>query len=68
MQPLTTQSIVPSLQVLYTLQNHIEGETIYCEEDSKLYVWQEDTGWTPIKVEGNGISMNLYDINKNIVN
>lgn len=67
MIPLTTQSVVPSLQMLYTLQNHIEGETVYCEEDSKLYAWQEDTGWAPIQVEGNGISMNLYELNKNIV-
>jgi hypothetical protein len=30
---------VPTLSALAALQNHIEGECVYCEEDSKLYSW-----------------------------
>ena len=58
---------VPTLSALYALQNHIEGETVYCEETEKFYSWQED-GWGEIKIEGEGISMNLYDLNKSIIN
>lgn len=58
---------VPTLSALYALQNHIEGETAYCEETSKFYSWQED-GWGEIKFEGDGVSMNLYDLNKSIIN
>lgn len=59
---------VANLSALYALQNHIEGEYVYCEEDSKVYIWQEDTGWCPIDFEGKGITMNLYELNKSIVN
>lgn len=59
---------VPTKQALYALQNHTEGECVYCEEDSKIYSWQEDSGWGPIEFENKGISMNLYDLNKTIVN
>lgn len=59
--------IVPTLSALYALQNHEEGEIIYCEEDSKIYSWQED-GWGPVEFENKGISMNLYDLNKSIIN
>ena len=65
-----TQSycMVPTKQALYTLQNHVEGECIYCEEDGKIYSWQENDGWQPIEFDNKGISMNLYDLNKNIIN
>lgn len=60
--------MVPTKQALYALQNHIEGECIYCEEDGKIYSWQENDGWQPIEFDNKGISMNLYDLNKNIIN
>lgn len=61
-------SIVSDLQTLYALQNHIEGEAVYCEEDSQIYTWQEDSDWAPINLNGNGgINMNLYDLNKSII-
>lgn len=59
---------VPTLSALYALQNHVEGECVYCEEDQQLYVWQENDGWQPVKVNNeDGISMNLYDLNKTII-
>lgn len=60
--------IVPTISALNALQNHIEGECVYCEEDGKIYSWQENDGWRPIEFENKGISMNLYDLNKSIVN
>ena len=60
--------IVPTKQTLYALQNHTEGECIYCEEDGKIYSWQENDGWGQIEFENKGISMNLYDLNKSIMN
>lgn len=65
---LTNYLIVPSISALHALQNHTEGECVYCEEDSKIYSWQENVGWEPINFENKGISMNLYELNKNIVN
>ena len=59
---------VPTKQALYALQNHTEGECVYCEEDSKIYSWQENSGWGPIEFENKGITMNLYDLNKTVVN
>lgn len=60
--------IVPTISALHALQNHIEGECVYCEEDGKIYSWQTNDGWGPIDVQNKGISMNLYDLNKSIVN
>lgn len=60
--------IVSTKSELYALQNHTEGECIYCEEDGKVYSWQEPEGWGPIQFENKGISMNLYDLNKSIIN
>lgn len=59
--------IVSTKSELYALQNHTEGECIYCEEDGKVYSWQEPEGWGPIQFENKGISMNLYDLNKSII-
>ena len=60
--------IVPTIASLYALQNHIEGECVYCEEDKKVYCWSEYDGWGPVNFENKGVSMNLYDLNKSIVN
>lgn len=60
--------IVPTKQALYALQNHEEGECIFCQEDNKIYTWQENDGWGPVKFENEGITMNLYDLNKSIMN
>ena len=67
-EPLTNYLVVPSISALHALQNHTEGECVYCEEDSKIYSWQENEGWGPIEFENKGISMNLYELNKSIIN
>ena len=63
-----THCIVPTLSALQALQNHTEGEYVFCEEDGKIYSWQKDDGWSPIDVQNKGISMNLYELNKTIIN
>ena len=58
---------VSTLSALYALQNHIEGECAYCEEDEKMYVWQENDGWQPMTFNGQGLGINLYDLNKSVI-
>ena len=60
--------IVPTLSALYALQNHEEGECVFCEEDNKIYTWQENDGWGAVDLKNEGLSLNLYDLNKSIVN
>ena len=60
--------IVPTISALSALQNHIEGECVFCEEDNRIYSWQENDGWGPIDFKNEGISMNLYELNKSIIN
>lgn len=54
---------------LYTIQNHIPGETVYCEDDKTIYIWDEEKGWQALNTsaDGNGLNLNLYDLNKNII-
>ena len=59
--------IVPTLSALHALQNHDERECVFCEEDNKIYTWQENDGWGPIDIENKGISLNLYELNKTVV-
>ena len=42
--------VVETLSALYALQNHVEGECVYCEEDNKMYTWQENDGWQPVQL------------------
>ena len=60
--------IIPTLAALHALQNHREGECVYCEEDGKIYSWQETEGWGEISLaQGEGLTMNLYDLNQSII-
>lgn len=65
---ITNWLVVANKAELYALQNHMPGEMVYCEDEQKVYSWQEDSGWAPMTFENEGISMNLYDLNKNIMN
>lgn len=57
----TIKKIDPS-QIRYTPD---EGEIIQTPED-KFMVWHDDV-WQEIKMEGGGINMGLYDMNKQII-
>lgn len=59
--------VVPTLSALHALQNHEENECILCEENHTIYTWKNDD-WEPIKINSEGISMSLYDLNKSIIN
>lgn len=66
---LTTKSlIVKNKMELYALQNHEPGEIAMCMDTNAIYVWDEDKGWTQISIENKGFEMNLYDLNKNVMN
>lgn len=59
---------IKNLKTLNALQNHDENEIIFCEENEKYYTWQENDGWQEVQINGNGVSMNLYELNKSIIN
>lgn len=65
---LTTNNlVVPNKEILYTLQNHIPGEIVMCEDTKEIFMWDEDKGWVLIDIESKGLELNLYDLNKNII-
>lgn len=65
---LTTNNlIVPDKKMLYTLQNHIPGEMVMCEDTKEIFMWDEEKGWVPIDIENKGLELNLYDLNKNVI-
>ena len=38
-----------------------------CADTNEVYCWNESTGWKLINVETKGLELNLYDLNKNII-
>ena len=38
-----------------------------CSDTNEIYCWDEKNGWNLIDVEGKGLELNLYDLNKNII-
>ena len=38
-----------------------------CSDTNEIYCWDEKNGWSLIDVEGKGLELNLYDLNKNII-
>ena len=57
----TVKKIDPS-QIRYTPN---EGEIIQTPE-GKFMIWHDNT-WNEVKIEGGGINMGLYDMNKQII-
>ena len=53
---------------LDALKNHVHGEIAYCEDTSELWIYDEEKGWQKFKDDGKGLELNLYDLNKNIIN
>ena len=54
---------VSSYDILTKLPIHNEGELALVKEENKIYQYNE--GWKPIKIEGNGLQLSLYEINQN---
>lgn len=63
----TKYLVVQNKAQLFALQNHEPGEMALCSDTNKIYCWDEETGWSLINVEGKGLELNLYDLNKNII-
>lgn len=55
---------VKTLNTMNALKNHKENEECYCEETQKSYRWNGNE-WE--EIEPSKISMNLYEMNKNII-
>lgn len=65
---MATQYIsVKNLNQLHSLKNHEPGEIAYLTDTKEFMVWHEEKGWTKMEIDNKGISLNLYDLNKNIV-
>ena len=66
---LTTKNLVVNNKIeLFAIQNHEPGEMVLCKDTNEIYIWDEDHGWSLIAVDGKGFEMNLYDLNKNVIN
>lgn len=66
---LTTKNlIVKNKAELFAIQNHDPGELVMCVDTGEIYTWEEDAGWTQISVDNKGFEMNLYDLNRNVIN
>ena len=63
----TKYLIVQNKAQLFALQNHEPDEMALCSDTNEIYCWDEKTGWSLINVEGKGLELNLYDLNKNII-
>lgn len=63
----TKYLVVQNKAQLFALQNHEPGEMALCSDTNEIYCWDEKTGWSLINVEGKGLELNLYDLNKNII-
>ena len=60
--------VVPTITAtLNALQNPIQGQLVYCEEDNQVYTWNGNK-WESVNIDNKGISMNLYELNKSIIN
>ena len=59
--------VVQNKSQLFALQNHEPGEMALCSDTNEIYCWDEKNGWSLIDVEGKGLELNLYDLNKNII-
>ena len=58
---------VKTLNILNSIQkNNKENEMAYCEETKKYYTWKNR--WQEVTIRNNGVKMNLYDLNKSIIN
>ena len=58
--------MIESVNTLEQVLEPYAGQTVYCEEDNKVYRWDPIEGWQEQSMEGN-ITMNAYDINKQII-
>lgn len=58
---------VQNYSVLSALQNHSDGEVAYCKDEDKYYVYHD--GWIQVEasITNDGLKLNLYDLNKQII-
>lgn len=63
----TKYLVVQNKSQLFALQNHEPGEMALCVDTNEVYCWDEEAGWNLINVETKGLELNLYDLNKNII-
>ena len=58
--------MIESVENLNAVLEPYTGQTVYNEEDNKVYRWDPIEGWQEQKMDGN-LTMSAYDINKQII-
>ena len=60
--------VVANLKALKALKNHTDGELAYIEDTKEIYSWSDEKNeWIKVEANGQGIELNLYDLNKSII-
>lgn len=59
---------VQNIDILNALQNHEDGEVVYCE-DEQQYMMYKGEQWIPIQaaMTDTGLQINFYDLNKQVI-
>lgn len=57
---------VTDLTHLNALQIHEENEMAYVESEKQYYRWHDNV-WEQVEIQGSGIEVNLYDLNKSVM-
>ena len=67
---MSTQNIVvQNLKSLHAIKNHKNGELAYIEDTKEIYAWSDEhNDWLKIETNSQGIDLNLYELNKSIIN
>ena len=63
----TKNLVVANESELFAIQNHESGEMALCTDTNKVYMWDEEHGWSLMTIDNKGFELNLYDLNKNII-
>ena len=60
--------MVDNKNQLENLQNHTNGEIVYCKDEQKMYQWNGANWNLVVPGENSELKMKLYDLNKNVIN
>lgn len=67
-KPLDSRTIAMNKDSIFKLPRPSEGEIAYATDTNETYIYHN--GWQlleNVKLEGQGLNMNLYDLNKSII-
>ena len=59
--------VVKNVEELNTITNLEPGTVAYIEDLKTVYMWDAEA-WNPMVIDNKGLELNLYDLNKNLIN